>query len=191
MTSSSGPHAVVRCPVKNASAATDACAAGTGEHDLAVVGEQHRRHPGGGVGVGDVAPDRAPVAHRRVRDPPGALDERGQRRRQLGVVLQRGDAPQRPDPHDVGVDGDVVELGHPGDVDEDLGAGRARAELGDQRLATGQHPGPPPGERGDRLVDGGGALVAERRGLHLIACGLTGEPTEPVIVSGGATSWNS
>jgi hypothetical protein len=98
---------------------------------------------------------------------------------------------RRADPHDVGVDGHVVELGHPGDVDEDLGAGRARAELGDQRLATGEHPGPPPGERGDRLVDGGGALVAERRGLHLIACGLTGEPTEPVIVSGGATSWNS
>ena len=32
----------------------------------------------------------------------------------------------------------------PGDVDEDLGAGRARTELGDQRLATGEHPGPPP-----------------------------------------------
>ena len=36
----------------------------------------------------------------------------------------------------------VVQLGHPRDVDEDFGAGRPRAELGDQRLATREHPGP-------------------------------------------------
>ncbi len=127
-------------------------------------------------------------------DPPGRLDERGQRLGQPGVVLQRGEAPQGPDPHHVGVDPDVVELGHRPDVDEDLGARRPRAELSDQRLATGQHTGPPGrgGERGDGLGDGGGPAVAERGRLHyLIACGLTGEPTEPVIVSGGAMSWNS
>jgi hypothetical protein len=39
-----------------------------------------------------------------------------------------------------------------------------------------------------RLLRG---LPEPARCLYLMACGLIGEPTEPVKVSGGAASWNS
>ncbi len=45
---------------------------------------------------------------------------------------------------------------------------------------------------GDKAVDHGGSVMnLHRRPLYLIAIGFTGDPTAPMNLSGGATSWNS
>ena len=55
-----------------------------------------------------------------------------------GVVLDPGVAGDGPDPDRVVVDGDLVQLGQPVDVDQVRGGGQAHVEQRDQALAAGQ-----------------------------------------------------
>jgi hypothetical protein len=73
-----------------------------------------------------------------------------------------------PDPDGVVVDGDLVQLGQPVDVDQVAGGGQAHVEQRDQALAAGEDLAVVAdlGQHGQGLGDRRGPVVLERRWLH-------------------------
>ena len=122
----------------------DPLALGGARHDLGVEGQQDRRHVRGGVGVGDRAADRAPVADLDVADVRERVGEEP-------VVAEDGVAQhlvigrQGPD-RDPAVrqPSDALQLGQPSDVDEGLRPGQPELHERQQALARRRSPWPTP-----------------------------------------------
>ncbi len=122
---------------------------------------------GGGVGVGEVATDGAPVPHLRVADAPGHLGHQG-----VGVphVVGTGNLAvgrQRADLDMVVVDGNSLEVVQPANVNQVGGTGQPQPHQGQQAVSAGQQPGIfVVAEHLDSFGHRAGLVVAKFRRVH-------------------------
>ena len=131
-------------------------------------GKHHRRQLGGGIRVGEVAPDRPAVPDRQVADEMTRLGYDGQSRAHRGVALQRVLAGEGPDGQAAVGGPHVGQLGESVDVDDDLGLREPEVHQRDETLAPGEDLGAVTvlGERGERLVLRSGSDILEASWLH-------------------------
>ena len=107
----------------------------------------------------------------------------GDRVGELGVALDRGVDRRRADHDRVVFVPDPAELGDATDVDEVVEVREPQREHRDEALPAGEHLGAVAelGEQRDRLVDGLGRVVLERRRLHsALRVGFPGEDADLV-----------
>src|SRR5262249_2024765 len=145
-----------------------AAALGPLGHDFRLEGEHHRRVVVGGIAVGEIAADGGEVPDEGVRDHPTCVGEDGKppphhvRCFELGLPDERADH-ERPVPL-----GDRPEPADPVQVDDVAGRGEPELHQGDETLATGEDLRvlAEPAEKGDRVLQGGRAVVLEGRRNH-------------------------
>ena len=116
----------------------------------------------------DGAADRAPVAHLGVAHQPRHVRQQRNLTGHEGRRLQ-GAVPGEGAHHQLATgDGDPVEPGYAGDVDEDTGGGEPQFHDGQQRVAPGEQSGIVTvlDQGRQRLVDTGRRDVAKRGGDH-------------------------
>ena len=141
----------------------DALATPRAQHDLVVERQTKGRQIRGRVGVGDGAPDRAPVADLDVADAEDAVAGEVERCRleDLGVG---GECPEL-EPT-VGRGARAAQLRQPADVDQGAGAGQTQLHQRQDAHPTGDDLGVATGQRGQRVVEGRRPPVLERCGDH-------------------------
>ena len=153
---------------------------GAGDDDLGAEDVADGGEVLGRVGLAERAADRAAVADDRVGDHLlGVVDHREQPPDDVGVEQRRVPG-ERTDAQDVGVLGDVPQLGDVVDVDEPLGPREPELHHRQQAVPTGDDAGlgPVAFEQLQRVADAGGADVVERsRYLH----GGTPFPRTPTL----------
>src|SRR5262249_8988822 len=146
-----------------------ACAAGTARHDRGVVGQHGGRMVVGRIGVREVATDGGPVAHQRIGDHPGGVEQQRVRSRHDGRFLELVLARERANGEVVAPLLDVGEVAEAVDVDEHLGRGEAETHRRQETLAAGQYLGAisEAREEPDRLVERSRRMVLKGRWDHI------------------------
>ena len=128
---------------------------------------ERRRRIGGGVGVGEVAAQGAPVAHRGIAHLGARFRQQARsathriRTRHLVVRCERSDSERAAHL------GDAPQLRHPSDVDQSGRLRQPQFQCRQQAVSTGQEPSVRMfGKRRQRLGDARDAYVRERRRIH-------------------------
>ena len=123
---------------------------------------------GGGVGMGQAAAERAPVADLRVGDVGHGGGQQGRDLRHLRAALETALAGHGADLEPAAVGADVGQLGHAVEVDQRGGLRQAEVHRRDQALAAGEELAVVGvfGEERERLVGRGGGIVLEWCRFH-------------------------
>ena len=165
---SSGSSAVVSAPTKKSAAVIVRDARRAGHGDLGIAGDGDARHFRRGIGMRDAAANRAAVADLVMRDVRDRRLQQRMRGREPRIVLDVAPAHHGAEPHAVGGNLDLVQLGQLAQVDEQRRRSDTERQHRHQALPAGDGTCLPimGGKQRDGFGQRGGTGIFERRQFH-------------------------